>query len=339
MRRIAYVDPSSEGIRRKGAGKGYFYLYGDGTKVPPGEELDRIRSLAIPPAWKDVWICPRPDGHIQATGVDSAGRRQYIYHPDWIAERQAEKFERSLSLAWALPNARRRVTLDLRSRGGTGRRAVAAAFRILDTTGMRIGSREYARVNGTYGVSTLEIQHASVSGSALSLQFTGKGGQEWAVSLEDSDLAKAVRPMLRREPTQQLLAAKEGGAWRRLTAEAVNDYIRDVAGDGFTAKDLRTWRATVVAGQSLAWDTAAGTGEKERRKLIKEAIDVTAQFLADTPKVTQDSYVDPRLFDAFLDGDAPARFPVTETAVRDLLDSRAQPDDSRAPADGSRGGA
>ncbi len=334
MGRIAYVDPSAEGIRRKGAGKGWFYVRWDGTKVPPGPELDRIRSLAIPPAWKDVWICPRPDGHIQATGVDGAGRRQYIYHPDWVAERQAEKFDRSLALGWTLPNARRRVTLDLRSRGSTPRRARAAAFRILDTTGMRIGSREYARVNGTYGVSTLEIHHASVRGSSLSLQFTGKGGQEWAVTLDDTDLAKALRPMLRRDPTEQLLSARdENGTWRSLSSEAINDYIRDVAGDAFTAKDLRTWRATVVAGQSLEWDLAAGTGEKERRTLIKEAVDVTAQFLADTPKVTQDSYIDPRLFDAFLEGDAPAKFPVTESAVRELLDSRAQSETGGSASD------
>ncbi|RBP65458.1 DNA topoisomerase-1 [Brevibacterium sanguinis] len=298
MGRIVHVDPATDGIRRKGAGKGFYYLRADGTKVTPGEDLERIRSLAIPPAWREVWICPRPDGHIQATGVDGAGRRQYIYHPDWVAERQAEKFDRSLSLGWALPNARRKVTLDLRSRGTTARRAQAMAFRILDSTGMRIGSREYARTNGTYGVSTLEVHHARVHGSALSLQFTGKGGQEWTVSLEDSDLAKALRPMLGRAPAEQLLGARDDhGTWRNLGAEAINDYIRTVTGDDFTAKDLRT--------------------------LIKEAVDVTAQFLADTPKVTQDSYIDPRLFDAFLDGEAPPRFPVTESAVRELLDSRA----------------
>lgn len=324
MTQIVRVDPSGEGIRRKGAGKGFFYTAADDTRITSTSVLERIRSLVIPPAWREVWISPDEWGHIQATGVDAAGRRQYIYHADWTLERRAEKFERALSLAWALPTSRRRVTLDLRARRHGPEKALAAAFRLIDIAGLRIGSREYARENGTYGLTTLEVRHARIVGSQLRLHFIGKGGKQWDLSVDDPDLARALSPMLKRVDEAALLAyppepAARGSAdWQRLSATAVNDYVRDVAGDDFSAKDLRTWRATVVAAQDLPWAEAHDSSPTARQAQLRESVKATAAFLADTPAVARDSYIDPRLITAFLD-DPPPEPPRTETDVRALL--------------------
>ena len=326
MADIVRVDPSGEGIRRKGAGRGFFYIRSDGSRITSRPELDRIRSLVIPPAWKEVWICPDERGHVQATGVDAAGRRQYIYHPDWTSERRAEKFERALALAWALPSSRRRVTLDLRGRRNGPRKALAAAFRLIDLAGLRIGNREYARENGTYGITTLEVRHAHVTGARLLLCFVGKGGKQWDLDVEDSDLARVLSPMLKRSSGAPLLAyptappgpSRRYDDWQQLSATAVNDYIRDVAGEDFSAKDLRTWRATVVAAQELPWAEARESSPTARQTQLREAVKATATFLTDTPAVTRNSYIDPRLVTAFLQ-DPPEAAPNTETEVRELL--------------------
>ncbi|WP_209323695.1 DNA topoisomerase IB [Brevibacterium renqingii] len=326
MTHIVRVDPSGEGIRRKGAGRGFFFTRSDGSKVTSRAELDRIRSLVIPPAWKEVWISPDERGHIQATGVDAAGRRQYIYHPDWTSERRAEKFERALALAWTLPSSRRRVTLDLRARRNGAGKALAAAFRLIDIAGLRIGNREYARENGTYGITTLEVRHARVTGAELHLCFVGKGGKQWDLVVDDSDLARVLSPMLKRSSDAPLLAYATGQAaagrrfddWQQLSAPAVNDYIRDVAGEDFSAKDLRTWRATVVAAQELPWSEARESSPTARQTQLREAVKATAAFLTDTPAVARNSYIDPRLVTAFLH-DPPEAAPTTETDVRELL--------------------
>lgn len=328
MRNIVRVDPSGEGIRRKGAGRGFFYLRTDGSRVTSGAELERIRSLVIPPAWKEVWISPDDRGHIQATGVDAAGRRQYIYHGDWTTERRAEKFERALSLAWALPTSRRRVTLDLRAREHGPRKAMAAAFRLIDIAGLRIGNREYARENGTYGVTTLEVRHARIKGSQVHLCFVGKGGKQWDLSVDDHDLARALSPMLKQDADAELLAyppartqataSAKAESWQQLSAAAVNDYIRDVTGHDFSAKDLRTWRATVVAAHELPWAEGRQASRAVRETQLRDAVKATAEFLTDTTAVARNSYIDPRLVTAFLD-DPPEQPPRTETDVRDLL--------------------
>jgi DNA topoisomerase-1 len=279
----------------------------------------RIDALVIPPAWTEVWICPFPNGHIQATGRDAAGRTQYLYHEAWRRQKDRVKFERALELAASLPSARKRVTRDLRG-DDPKLRTLAAAFRMLDAGSLRVGSDRYAELHGSHGLSTLLCSHVVVSGDTVRLEFPGKSGQEWVSELDDADLATALRPLKRRGPTARLLAYKTDSGWHPVDADDINGYVRDRTGGDFTAKDFRTLTGTVAAACSLA-RSGPQTTKTARARAVREAIKDTAELLGNTLAVARSSYIDPRLLDAFDDGRTidRERLHAAESQLRDLL--------------------
>jgi DNA topoisomerase-1 len=261
---------------------------------------ERVDGLAIPPAWTDVWIAPYANGHIQATGVDAAGRRQYIYHPDWRRQKDRTKFDRALRLAEALPRARRKVTRDLRG-SDARQRVLATAFRMLDDGALRIGSERYADDNGSRGLSTLLCSHVSISGDVVTLGFPAKSGKTWSSQLEDAELARELARLKRRGPTARLLAYQGEGEWQPLSAAEINEYVRACTGGSFTAKDFRTLRGTAAAALSLARHGPAPTRTAQKRALAQAMRDAAA-VLGNTPAIARKSYVDPRVVAGFRAG-------------------------------------
>ena len=303
MTRLSRSDCASPGISRVRSGKGFIYRWPDGKRVHDSSVLERISALAIPPAWTDVWICQRPNGHLQAVGTDAAGRRQYRYHDAWREERDAGKHERTLDLASKLPKARRRVEESLDLQGMPRERALAVAFRLLDHGFFRVGSESYRVEHGTFGLATLRRDHVTVERSAVSFHYIAKGGIERAQRLLDQDLARSVRSLLnRRDPAEELLAWREGGVWHDVRSSDVNDYVREVTGGDFSAKDFRTWNATVLMAQALAVSQEAPESESARRRAIARAVGEVAGYLGNTPAVARRSYIDPRIIDLYLDG-------------------------------------
>lgn len=304
------------------AGRGFFYRDAAGTRVTDPVLLDRIAALVIPPAWTEVWIAPHPHGHIQATGVDDAGRRQYLYHPQWREQKDRLKFDRMLAFAEALPAARRGVTRDLRgSEFFTRERVLAGAFRMLDSGALRVGSDRYVDENGSFGLSTLLCRHSSVlEGDRVRLRFPAKSGHAWESELHDRDLAALVAGLRRRGGRARLLAWHDAGRWHPLRAEEINADLRQRTGGDFSAKDFRTLRGTVVAALSLA-RTGPKATERERSTAIVEAVRATARELENTPAVARASYIDPRLLDRYAHGETiDARRPGSaETQLRALL--------------------
>ena len=319
MPRLRRSNSSGPGIRRIRAGKGFSYRDADGRTVD-AETRERIEALAIPPAWTDVWIAPFQNGHIQAMGTDSAGRRQYLYHPEWRVRQDRLKFDRALALAESLPGARRMVTMDLRGDGLTRRRALAAGFRMLDTGFLRVGSERYALQHGSHGLSTLLCAHADVRKDTITLEFPGKSGQEWSLSLRDPDLAPLVRNLKRREPNARLLAYKEEGEWHPVAAEDINDYVRERTGGDFTAKDFRTLHGTVAAAVELA-KAGPQRSPTARKRVVNAAVKEVAAQLGNTPSVARTSYIDPRVIDHFDHGRTidPNRLHAAESELRALL--------------------
>ena len=299
--RLHYVSDAVPGIRRERRGKGFRYIGPDGQPLRDRAELDRIRRLAIPPAYTQVWICGSPAGHIQATGRDARGRKQYRYHPDWRRARDADKFERMLEFGDALPRIRARVERDLKaSDPRPGRETVlATVVRLLDTTLVRIGNDEYARSNGSYGLTTLRNRHARVQGPEITLQFRGKSGVLHRVALEDPRVARIVR-RCQAMPGQALFQyVGEDGELRGVGSEDVNDYLREASGDEFTAKNFRTWHASVHA-LALLGELPGERGDDEpftRRELNDVLADV-AKRLGNTVAVCRKSYVHPRVLEA-----------------------------------------
>ncbi|TBN57292.1 DNA topoisomerase IB [Glaciihabitans arcticus] len=291
MPRLRRSNLTKPGFTRQKKGTGFSYS-GPGLLET---DRSRIEDLAIPPAWSDVWIAPHPNSHIQATGVDVAGRRQYIYHSQWRETKDKAKFDRALDLAAALPGARRRVTVDLRSNGATEERALGAAFRMLDTGALRIGSERYAETNGSHGLSTLLCAHARVSGGdTVELSFPAKSGHAWSSEIKDEDLAAFIMTLKRRGPNARLLAWKSDGEWHPLAAEEINDYVREVTGGQFTAKDFRTLRGTIAAAESLAGHGPERT-RTGRQRALAQAMRDAADALGNTPAIAKKSYVDPRI--------------------------------------------
>lgn len=290
MPRLRRSNLSKPGFTRLKRGKGFAYSGADFTAA----DRERVDALAIPPAWTDVWIAPHANAHIQATGVDDAGRRQYIYHQQWREKKDAAKFDRALELAEALPAARRKVTRELRTDGITKERVLAAAFRMLDTGSLRVGSERYAQTNGSHGLSTLLCSHAKVSGDTISLGFPAKSGQEWSSDIRDADLAAVVRSLKRRGPNARLLAWRESDDWHVVSAEEINNYIRETTGGAFSAKDFRTLRGTVSAAESLAASGVQST-RTGRSRAISSAMNAAADALGNTPAIAKKSYVDPRI--------------------------------------------
>jgi DNA topoisomerase-1 len=308
-------------VHRVRRGKGFAYVDESGRPVDRATR-ERAVALAIPPAWRDVWIAPYPNGHVQATGIDDAGRRQYLYHDAWRAQKDRLKFDRMLDLASVLPAARRGVTRDLRREGLPRERVLAAAFRMLDTGMLRVGSERYADAHGSYGLSTLLGAHARVvDGERVLLSFPGKSGQPWESEIADPDLAAAIAELKRRGGRARLLAWRDDeGRWHPLSAAEINDDVRDRTGGEFTAKDFRTLHGTVTAAVSLA---RSGPGETPtaRKHAIVHAVRVAAEALGNTPAVAKSSYVDPRLLDRYEEGDTidPARLRSAESQLRALL--------------------
>lgn len=293
LRRSRLQEP---GITRRRRGKGFEYREPSGRPVA-AQDRDRIRRLAIPPAWREVWICPFPNGHVQATGVDDAGRTQYLYHPQWAQSRAAAKHARVRELAAKLPTLRSAVQRDLGRQGLCRERVTAAALWLLDRGQFRTGGEEYAAENGTHGVSTLERSHVSVRGGVVTFAFPAKSGQFREASVEDRQLALLVTALRRaRGGSDRLLRWRDAGGWHDVTATDLNDALREVVGDGFTVKDLRTWAATVRAALYLA-GLPAPTTKRETHRLQQEACDEVAELLGNTRAVARRSYIDPEVFE------------------------------------------
>jgi DNA topoisomerase IB len=296
------------GWTRRRAGRGFSYRDEHGELIRDAERLDRVRAIAIPPAWKDVWICPWPNGHIQATGLDAAGRRQYRYHDAWRARRDAEKHERVLAIASELPDVRDQVATALRTRGLNRARVLACALRLLDLGTFRIGSEEYAEENGTYGLATLRREHVTVRGERTFFRYTAKGGIEREVEITDRPTATVVRQLLERPDTagDELLAYQlDDGTWHDVTSDEINAYLKEVSGAEITAKDFRTWNATVLMAAALA-EQPPPRNRTARNKTIKAAYVRVSEQLGNTPAVCKASYVDPRVVDRYEHGETVA---------------------------------
>jgi DNA topoisomerase-1 len=323
MPRLRRSDATRPGLTRVRSGRGFSYRdVATGRAVRDPELRARLDGLAIPPAWTDVWIAPYPNGHIQATGIDGVGRRQYIYHPTWREQKDRIKFDRAMSLAESLPTARRFVTLDLRRSEPDRARVLAGAFRMLDTGSLRVGSERYAEQHGSHGLSTLLGAHATVHGDTVALAFPAKSGQAWESEITDPDLADLIRTLKRRGGRARLLASREaaGEPWHPLRATEINGYVQERTGGEFTAKDFRTLHGTVAAAVSLA-RSGPQTTKSKRQHALAQAMRDAAEVLGNTPSIAKKSYVDPRLVDAFLAGETldPARLGAAESGVRALL--------------------
>ena len=305
MPRLRRVDCSSPGIRRIGRGRGFSYSEEDGTTVQDAETLDRIRELAIPPAWKEVWICPIPNGHIQATGIDAAGRKQYLYHPHWRESRDREKFQQMIDFAKALPRLRERVEEDLALRGFARARVLAGAVRLLDLGFFRVGSDQYTAENETYGLTTLRKTHVRFEQGSAVFDYKAKGSKRQVQKLSNPDAVKLLRGLARRNGGgRELLAFRNGGRWVDVKAADVNEYLKETAGGDFTAKDFRTWNATVLAAVGLAFRAAEDPpgSATARKRMVNAVVKDVARYLHNTPAVCRASYIDPRVFDCFDSG-------------------------------------
>jgi DNA topoisomerase I len=307
--RLRRADCSRPGISRRRRGRGFTYLDAVGGRVEDAATLERIRALAIPPAWTDVWICPDPNGHLQAVGTDAAGRRQYRYHERWRQRRDQEKFDEMLAFARALPRLREVAAADLGERGR--RRELACAVRLLDRGFFRVGGEEYADGNGSYGLATLAKSHVELAGGLLVFDYPAKSGKRRLQAVVDPDVYEVVAALKRRR----------GERLFRIRSADINMYIKEATGADFSAKDFRTWHATVLAAVALAVSERATT-PTARKRAINRAVGEVAHYLGNTPAVCRASYIDPRVFDRYRAG----------ITISPALDGLAQLDDERAPA-------
>jgi DNA topoisomerase IB len=276
----------------------------DGTRVDDPEVLTRINELAIPPAWQEVWVCPHPMGHLQATGIDARGRKQYLYHPQWRLRRDQQKFDEMVGFARALPGMRRRIARDLDSDWLSREQVLACSVRLLDRGFFRVGGEDYAVENETYGLATIRKEHVRVSKGAIAFDYPAKSGQRRVQSIVDNQVHDIVAALKRRRGGEpELLAYKVGTRWRDIKSADINAYVKEVAGGDFSAKDFRTWNATVLAAVALAVSGPAATASKTARKRAKvRAVKEVAHYLGNTPAVCRASYIDPRVFDRYDSG-------------------------------------
>jgi DNA topoisomerase-1 len=333
---LLHVSDARPGIRRIRRGTGFSYVDPQGATLGAAER-ERIAAIAIPPAWTDVWICPRPDGHILATGRDAKGRKQYRYHPRWREVRDGDKYDRLGRFGRSLPGIRARLEEDLARRGLVEEKVLAAVVSLLDESLIRIGNDEYAEQNESYGLTTIEGDHVSVSGASVHFEFRAKSGVEQSVAVSDKRLAKIVR-QCQELPGEDLFAfTDESGRVVDVTSTHVNDYLRSVTGDTFTAKDFRTWGGTVVAAEALAGLGQAAT-EREKEANVVAAIDTAAVALGNTRAVARSCYVHPGVTDAYREGSlaeawrsarSRPRFRRPEVAVLTIVESS----DKALPAD------
>jgi DNA topoisomerase I len=309
--RLRRSDCSGPGISRRRRGRGFEYADADGERVTEREVLQRIEELVIPPAWDDVWICPYPGGHIQATGTDDRGRKQYLYHPRWRERQDQKKFDDMVVFARALPALRERLAADLEGDELDSDHVLACAVRLLDRGFFRIGSEDYAVTNESYGLATMRRRHATVNGDTLLFDYPAKSGKRRIQAVVDPEIADTIRRLKqRRGGGDELLAYKRSGRWVDLRSPDINAYLKEATGLDISAKDFRTWGATVMAAVALAVAGAAAGTKTGRRRAITRAVNEVAHHLGNTPAVARASYIDPRVFDRYRDG--------TVIAVQDL---------------------
>jgi DNA topoisomerase I len=301
--RLRRSDCSAPGIRRRRRGRGFEYLDPDGERIDDPETLERIRELAIPPAWREVWVCLDPLGHLQATGVDAAGRKQYRYHDLWRRRRDRQKFDSMMHFGDSLPRLRRRVSRDLRTDGVGRSRVLACAVRLLDLGFFRIGSEEYADGNDSYGLATMRKEHVSLLDGEVVFDYPAKSGRRRVHAIADDGVREVVAALKRRRSGgDELLAYREGRRWVDMRSDDINAYVKEITGGDFTAKDFRTWNATVLAAVAIAVEGRRVTSGRSRKRAIGAAVKGVAHFLGNTPAVCRASYIDPRVFDRFYSG-------------------------------------
>jgi DNA topoisomerase-1 len=300
--RLRTVSPDRPGITRRRAGRGFTYIGPDGRRASASER-ERIESLVIPPAWSDVWICAVPNGHIQAVGTDAAGRRQYLYHPAWRDQRDRLKFVHAVEVGQRLPAARRTVTRHLALPDMPRERALATAFRLLDLGLFRIGGEAYAEEHQSYGLATLLRRHVTLYRTSMTFRYAAKSGQRREVEVVDGQAAAAVHALLRRRGGgTELLAYRDGRRWRDVTSAEVNDYVKERLGDDVSAKDFRTWHATVLAAVELALHSDEVTSRTAADRVVREMVRTVAGILGNTPSVARKSYIDPQVVECFRRG-------------------------------------
>lgn len=310
---LRYVTDKTPGIRREKHGEDFVYFSPIGARIGDEKELERIKALAIPPAWTEVWICVNPRGHLQATGKDQKGRKVYRYHPKWRAVRDATKYHRTIAFGEALPHIRERIEADLARTGLPREKVLGAIVRLLDETAIRIGNEEYVKENASYGLTTMHNEHADVEGATVRFQFKGKSGKEHEVEVEDRHVARIIRK-LEDLPGQHLFEYKdENGEVRTIESADVNDYLREISGEDFTAKDFRTWEATVIVAHELRREGAAETKTATTHN-EKEAISKAAEHLGNTPTILKKSYVHPAVLEGYESGALLGANPARELA-------------------------
>jgi DNA topoisomerase-1 len=343
VHRLRRADCSAPGLTRRRHGRGFVYLDQHGNRIEDPEDLARIAELGIPPAWKNVWICPDDRGHLQATGEDAAGRKQYLYHPHWRARRDVQKFEDMTSFARVLPALRDRVDEDMNGTDELTRvRVLACAVRLLDRGFFRIGSEEYTASNGSYGLATMRKEHVTLDRSMRRMVFdyVAKGGKRRIQGVVDPAAFDIVAGLKRRRGAgPELLAYKEGRRWRDVRSDDINEYLKGVTGEDFSSKDFRTWAATVLAALALAVAGEVADTKTGRKRAMTRAVSEVSHYLGNTPAVCRASYIDPRVFDAYRAGliirpvleevgdtAEPGELPIhqraVEEAVLDLLNAR-----------------
>jgi DNA topoisomerase-1 len=298
---LRYVSDARPGIRRRKSGKGFSYARVDGSRLSEPDVIRRIKALAVPPAWTDVWICPFAEGHIQATGRDAKGRKQYRYHVRFREARESTKYERVIGFADALPAIRETVEEHMALRGLPREKVLATVVHLLETTLIRIGNDDYARENNSYGLTTLKNRHVAVEGSEVRFRFTGKSGKQWSLRVKDRRIAKIIRAC-QELPGQELLQyIDEEGNCQDVTSSDVNDYLKEVTGGDITAKDFRTWAGTVLAAMALneleSFDSAA-----QAKRNLRSAIEKVSARLGNTPTICRKCYVHPEVLNSYMDG-------------------------------------
>ena len=332
--RLRRTDCAGPGLQRRRHGRGFVYLDADGRRIEDDEVLRRIDELVIPPAWREVWICPYPGGHIQATGVDDKGRKQYLYHPRWRARRDQQKFDDMVVFARALPDLREHVEREIGLADLSREHVLACAVRLLDRGFFRVGGEDYAVTNKSYGLATMLKRHVSLRDDVLLFDYPAKSGKRRVQAVVDPLVTDVIaRLKARRGGGPELLAYKEGRRWVDVRSEDINDYLKAATDEDISAKDFRTWGATVLAAVALAVSGEAAATKTGRKRAISRAVKEVAHYLGNTPAVARASYIDPRVFDRYRDGetiggalslvaengDAPAIQGPVEEAVLDLI--------------------
>lgn len=313
---LRYVTDTRPGYTRRRFGKHFAYFDPTGERIRDDDEIIRIRKLAIPPAYRNVWICPLKNGHIQATALDAKGRKQYRYHPDWRAARDATKFNHILAFGEALPRIRAMVKQHMAQRGLSRDKVLATVVALLEKTLIRVGNDEYARKNQSYGLTTLKDEHVEVTGSTLRFRFKGKSGKEWNLKLSDRRIARVVAACADIEGQELFKYVDEEGRVRDVSSGDVNAYLREISGQPFTAKDFRTWTGTVLAAMALKGLEAFDTQTRAKKNIV-EAIEAVAKRLGNTPSVCRKCYVHPEILNAYLDGDLVSQL---GTAIDERMD-------------------